>query len=313
MPWTSSQDQEGRVSGELPDALTIRGRTFSHEELLRIRAIVGSGSASGEHRRGLSLKICEELNWRQANGHLKDRSCRDVLLKLQEAGFLKLPPGQCKPTHRRPIQITAATDPRPAPGAFGPRDIGVECFQIVSARRCADDRLWNEYVERYHYLRYGVPVGPHIKYFVYVRDEPIALLAFSGAAWKTAPRDTWIGWSQSQRQTNLHLVVNNTRFLILPWIRVDNLASRILALAAKRLPEDWNARYAYRPLLLETFVHTERHVGTCYRAANWICVGTTQGRGKTDRHKTFSLPKKLVFLHPLVSNVQTRLTALNSQ
>jgi hypothetical protein len=303
----STQDQEGRVNGELPDALTIRGRKFSHEELLRIRAIVGS--ASGEHRRGLSLKICEQLNWRQANGHLKDRSCRDVLLKLHEAGFLTLPPGQRKPNHRRPIQITAATDPRPVSATFGPRDVRVECFHIVTgARRSADERLWKEYVERYHYLRYGVPVGPHIKYFVRLHDQPIALLAFSGAAWKTAPRDRWIGWSQSQRQANLHLVVNNTRFLILPWIRVDNLASRIIALAAKRLPEDWNARYAYRPLLLETFVHTERHVGTCYRAANWICAGTTQGRGKTDRRKTFSLPRKLVFLHPLVSNAQRLLT-----
>jgi hypothetical protein len=298
------------MNSELPHPVTIRGRTFSQEELLRIRAIVES--ACGQHRRGLSFKICEELNWRQANGRLKDRSCRDVLLKLHELGFLRLPPRRQKPTHRRPIQITAATDPRPAPAAFGPRDIGEDCFQIVRAGCSSDDRLWNEYAERYHYLRYGVPVGPHIKYFVHIHDQPIALLAFGGAAWKTAPRDRWIGWSQSQRQANLHLVVNNTRFLILPWIRMDNLASRILALATKRLPEDWNVRYAYRPLLLETFVHTERHVGTCYRAANWICAGTTQGRGKTDRHKTFSLPKKLVFLHPLVKNVQRLLTTVTS-
>jgi hypothetical protein len=293
--------------GEMPGPLTIRGRTFSSAELLRIRAIVESGS--GEHRRALSLKIAEELNWRQANGHLKDRSCRDVLLRLHERGFLRLPPSQHRVGHRQPLRITAATDPRPPPAAFGPRDIDPDCFHVVAVARCsADEGLWREYIERYHYLGYGVAVGPYIKYFVRLRDEPIALLAFGAAAWKTAPRDRWIGWSATQRQANLHLVVNNTRFLILPWIRVDNLASRVLALAAKRLTEDWNARYAYRPLLLETFVHTERHLGTCYRAANWICAGTTQGRGKADRQKTFSLPKKLVFLLPLVSNVKTLLT-----
>jgi len=296
------------MSGELQGPLTLRGRVFSHAELLRIREIVAT--SPGEHRRGLSKQICEVLQWRQMNGRLKDRSCRDVLLRLDAAGFLQLPPRRRPPTSRQPIQITADTDPRPAPAAFGPRDVGVECFQIVSRDgHAADVRLWNEYVERYHYLRYGVPVGPHIKYFVHVRDQPIALMAFGGAAWKTAPRDTWIGWSRTQRQDNLHLVVNNTRFLILPWIRIDNLASRLLSLATKRLPEDWNRLYAYRPILLETFVHAERHAGTCYRAANWINAGITQGRGKNDRHKTFSVPKKLVFLLPLVSNARAKLNA----
>ena len=296
------------MSGELQGPLTLRGRVFSHEELLRIREIVVT--SPGEHRRFLSKKICEVMEWRQMNGRLKDRSCRDVLLKLDAAGFLQLPPRRRPPVCRQPIQITDHTDPRPAPAAFGPRDVGTECFRIVShAGHSAEARLWNEYVERYHYLRYGVPVGPHIKYFVHVHDEPVALMAFGGAAWKTAPRDQWIGWSRAQREANLHLVVNNTRFLILPWIRIDNLASRLLSLAAKRLPEDWHRIYAYRPLLLETFVHAERHAGTCYRAANWINAGITQGRGKTDRFMTFSLPKKLVFLHPLADNARIQLNA----
>lgn len=294
------------MSGELRGPLTIRGRTFSHEELLQIRAIVAT--SPGEHRRSLSKKICEAMAWRQTNGRLKDRSCRDVLLKLDAAGFLHLPPRRRPPTCRQPIPITADTDPRPAP-VFGPRDVDAECFQIVSRdANSAESRLWNEYVERYHYLRYGIPVGAHIKYFVHVRDEPIALMAFGGAAWRTAPRDRWVGWSSQQREANLHLVVNNTRFLILPWIRIDNLASRLLSLATKRVPQDWNRLYAYRPLLVETFVHADRHAGTCYRAANWINAGITQGRGKTDRFKTFSLPKKLVFLHPLVSDARIRLS-----
>lgn len=296
------------MNGELRGPLCLRGRMFSHAELLRIRDLVST--SPGVHRLDLSKKVCELLEWRQANGRLKDRSCRDVLLRLDASGFLQLPPRRRPPTSRQPIQITAATDPRPVAVRFGPRDVGVESFQIVSSNgRAADARLWNEYVERYHYLRYGVPVGPHIKYFVYVRDEPIALMAFGGAAWKTAPRDTWIGWPSAQREANLHLVVNNTRFLILPWIRIDNLASRLLSLAVRRLPEDWNRRYAHRPLLLETFVHADRHAGTCYRAANWINAGITQGRGKTDRHKTFSVPKKFVFLLPIVGNARTRLKA----
>lgn len=297
------------MTGELHGPLAVRGRTFSHAELLTIRAIVEA--SPGEHRRALSKKVCEALNWRQFNGRLKDRSCRDVLLKLHDAGFLRLPPRRHPPTRRRPIAITARTDPRLV-AAFGPRDIDTVNFAIVTRSGCrAEERLWNEYVERYHYLRYGVPVGPHIKYFVRLRDEPIACLAFGGAAWKVAPRDRWIGWSVAQREANLRFIVNNTRFSILPWIRLDNLASRILSLAIKRLPEDWHRLYAYRPLLVETFVHAERHVGTCYRAANWLCVGTTQGRGKNDRHMTASLPKKLVFLLPLVSDAQRKLATMH--
>lgn len=293
---------------ELRGPLRLRGRTFSHDELLRIRAIVST--SPGEHRRDLSKRICEVLDWRQVNGRLKDRSCRDVLLKLHEAGFLRLPPRRRPPTRRRPISITGNTDPG-VPLMLSPRHVGTECFSIVTrGGRAADERLWNEYVERYHYLRYGVPVGPHIKYFVHYGHQPIACLAFSGAAWKVAPRDRWIGWTTQQRESNLRFIVNNSRFLILPWIRIDNLASRLLSLVTKRLAEDWERLYAYAPLLVETFVHADRHHGTCYRAANWLCVGTTRGRGKTDRNRTARIPKKLVFLRPLVPNAAADLATI---
>ncbi len=296
------------MTAELRGPLKLRGRIFSHEELQRIRTIVMT--SPGEHRRALSTKICEVLDWRQANGRLKDRSCRDVLLKLHESRFLRLPPRRRPPTRRRPIQITNETDPE-SPTVFGPRDIGTACFSIVTrAGSTAQEKLWNEYVERYHYLRYGVPVGAHIKYFVHVNNQPIACLAFSGAAWKIAPRDRWIGWATPQRECNLRFIVNNSRFLILPWVRVDNLASRLLSLATKRLAEDWRRLYAYAPLLVETFVHADRHHGTCYRAANWLCLGTTRGRGKTDRDRTARLPKKLVFLRPLVPNARAKLAAM---
>lgn len=297
------------MSGEFAP-VTLRGRTFTHSELLQIRAVVEG--TPGAHRFALSKKVCEVLNWRQANGRLKDRSCRDVLLKLEATGIVALPQRRRPPTRRQPITITAKTNPRLAP-TFSPRDITARDFTIVTGSGClADEKLWNEYVERYHYLRYGVPVGPHIKYFVRFRQEPIACIAFAGAAWKVAPRDSWIGWSAEQRQCNLRWIVNNTRFLILPWIRIDNLASRLLSLALKRLPGDWWRLYAYRPLLVETFVHAERHVGTCYRAANWLCVGSTQGRGKTDRKNIARLPKKLVFLRPLVAQARSILSAASS-
>ena len=169
------------------------------------------------------------------------------------------------------------------------------------------EKLFNEYIERYHYLGYGVPLGPHIKYFVSVRHEPIACLAFSGAAWRVEARDRWIDWSDEQRRRNLHYVVNNTRFLILPWIKVPNLASRLLSLAAKRLPDDWHRRYAYRPLLLETFVHTDRYPGTCYLAANWILAGHTKGRGRMDRQFKVNVPKKAMLLYPLARNAARQL------
>jgi hypothetical protein len=292
----------------IPQPWTVRGRNFSKDELLRIRALVET--SPHDPRSVLSRKICEALDWRQHNGRLKDRSCRDVLLRLHDLGFLKLPPRRVEAPRRRPVPITAKTDPR-LPAPFSPRDLTPAAFFVVT--RCGSralERLWNEYVERYHYLRYGVPVGPHIKYFVRSGGEPIACLAFSGAAWKVGPRDRWIGWQKAQREANLRFIVNNSRFLILPWIRVDNLASRLLSLATRRLLDDWERLYAYRPLLVETFVLADRHVGTCYRASNWLCVGTTQGRGKMDRHHLAAVPKKLVFLRPLVTKARERLASM---
>lgn len=299
-----------RLSGGHLEPVTLRGRIFTPAELMQIRAVIeGSPSA---HRNALSKMVCEALNWRQANGRLKDRSCRDVLLKLHAAGLVSLPPRRRPPTRRQPIVITNRTDPKPGV-PFGPRDISTHDFTIVTGSgHLADEKLWNEYVERYHYLGYGVPVGPHIKYFVRLRQEPVACIAFAGAAWKIQPRDSWIGWSAEQRQRNLRWIVNNTRFLIFPWVRVDNLASRLLALALKRLPDDWLRLYAYRPLLVETFVHADRHAGTCYRAANWLCAGTTQGRGKTDRKNVARLPKKLVFLRELTQDARSTLAAISA-
>jgi len=205
------------------------------------------------------------------------------------------------------VPITDRTKPRPAL-RLRPRDIGHTSFALVTGTGDQkQEKLWNEYVERYHYLGYGVPLGPHVKYFVTVGREPIACLAFGGAAWRVEARDQWIGWSSEQRQRNLRYVVSNTRFVMFPWIEAPNLASRVLALAARRVPTDWLRRYAYRPLLLETFVDAERHAGTCYRAANWIVVGRTKGRGKLDRHFKANQPVKTVLLYPLAKDASALL------
>ena len=285
--------------------LTIRGRHFAPEELLQIRAVVQDSLE--DHRFAISKKVCEVLDWRQPNGRLKDRACRDVLAKLHDIGLLRLPPPRRPPVRRRPVLITDETAPRPAP-SIRPRDIDHASFSIVTGSgNPKRERLFNEYIERYHYLGYGVPLGPHIKYFVHVQHEPIGCLVFSGAAWRVEARDRWIDWSDEQRRRNLSYVVNNTRFLIFPWIEIPNLASRLLSLAARRLPDDWHRRYAYRPLLLETFVHTDRYPGTCYRAANWILVGHTLGRGRMDRQFKADVPKKAMLLYPLVKDAASQL------
>ena len=285
--------------------LKIRGRTFTPEELDAVKAIVDA--SPGDHRFALSKKVCRAIGWVQPNGRLKDRSCRDVLARLNDIGFLSLPPRRRPPVRRRPVRITDRSAPRSTP-TFRPRDIGRASFSIVTGSGDPKrEQLWNEYVERYHYLGYGVPLGAHIKYFVTLGREPIACLAFAGAAWRVEARDRWIGWTNERRERNLRFVVNNTRFLVFPWIEVRNLASRLLALAARRVAEDWPRLYAYRPFLLETFVDAERYAGTCYRAANWLFVGYTKGRGKLDRHCKANQPKKAVLLYPLVKHASTLL------
>jgi len=285
--------------------ISIRGRPFSPEELLQIRAVVQD--CAQEHRFALSKKVCEVLDWRQPNGRPKDRACRDVLAKLHDIGFLRLPPPRRPAVRRRPVLITAQTAPRPVASIL-PRDIDGASFSLVTGSGDAKrERLWNEYVERYHYLGYGVPLGPHLKYFVSVRQELIACLAFCGAAWRVESRDRWIGWSDEQRRRNLSYVVNNSRFVIFPWVEIPNLASRVLSHAARRLARDWHERYAYRPLLLETFVHSERYRGTCYRAANWILVGQTKGRGRMDRQFKADVSKKAMLVYPLVTDAASRL------
>ena len=169
--------------------------------------------------------------------------------------------------------------------------------------RTGATHLWNEYIDRYHYLGYSPLPGAQLRYFATARGQVVALLGFGAAAWKTKPRDQFIGWTAKERERNLHLVVNNARFLILPWVRSRHLASCLLGMARRRIAADWEARYSYRPVLLETFVESDRFKGTSYKAANWICVGKTKGRGKLDVQHTAKKPVKSIWLLPLRKNI----------
>ena len=249
---------------------------------------------------------CEQLGWRRSDGRLKEMSCRVAMLRMQHDGLITLPPprntnGNGRAYRRR----TARAEPElfPVLAAAG----ALSDLHLESVARREDSHLWNEYVERYHYLGYEPLPGAQLRYFARAGGRIVALLGFGAAAWKSTPRDRFIGWNVEQRRSRLHLIVNNARFLILPWVRSRNLASRLLAMAARRLADDWQHCYGYRPVLVETFVETPRFSATCYKAANWIYLGQTQGRGKLDVHRAARLPKKSVWVYPLIPDFRRTL------
>ncbi len=273
------------------------GRHFTSAEIELIRALLAA--APPPNRARLSREVCARLNWRRADGGLKDMSARVALLRMHTDGLITLPPPRnAKPVAYRahPEIERAADEPATMP------QVGLARLTVdrVGAKR--DSLLWNAYIQRYHYLGHQPMPGAQLRYFVRAAGQVIALLSFGASAWKIKPRDEFIGWTTEQRRRNLHLVVNNARFLILPWITCRNLASRSLALISRRLSSDWHARYGYRPVLLETFVEKPRFAGTCYRAANWHYLGDTQGRGKLDRLHRNDQPVKSIWVFPLASD-----------
>jgi len=185
-------------------------------------------------------------------------------------------------------------------------DLGILRLSRIENRR--DSQLWNEFIERYHYLGYVPLSGAQIRYFIEGGGQLLGVLGMGAAAWTVAPRDCFIGWTAAQRQARLHLVVNNARFLILPWIQVKNLASSVLGLLARQIGRDWNELYGFQPVLIETFVEARRFHGTCYQAANWLWVGKTQGRGKLGKNNRKNYPIKDIYLYPLVPNFREVLT-----
>jgi hypothetical protein len=269
------------------------GRDFSDAELTLIRTVIAEDPR--RTRAALSHLVCQAMHWLKPDGGLKDMSCRVAMLRMQEDGLIQLP----APRSQRPqtcIRISVKTDPQT------PIHVPVHALPSLQLRLVgtrADSCLWNEFIHRYHYLGFKTLPGAQLRYWVSAGDRLVALLGFGAAAWQCAPRDQFIGWTHEQRQQNLPLIVNNARFLILPWVCSENLASKVLGLAARQLPQDWQYRYGFRPLLLETFVEKDRFTGACYRAANWLHVGQTQGRGKLGPFGKQSVPIKDVWLYPL--------------
>jgi hypothetical protein len=269
-------------------------RTFTAPEIERIRALIAAEPAPSRYR--LSWQVCEELSWRRPDGKLKDMSCRVALLRMQADGLITLPAPRCaKPVgfKAHPHIEQAVLEP------LLPPVLDSAALSIEPVENKNDSLLWNAYIERHHYLGHQLIPGAQRRYFVRTEGLVVALLSFGASAWKSKPRDDYIGWSRAQRERNLHLIVNNARFLILPWIRRYNLASRVLALVRRHLPDDWQRHYGYRPVLMETFVEKPRFTGACYKAANWQYLGDTQGRGKLDRFHHHAKPIKAIWVHPL--------------
>jgi hypothetical protein len=271
------------------------GRVFTDAELKFIQTIALEPAIT---RRELSRRVCLEFGWRKLDGSLKDMSCRAAILRMQKDELIRLQPVKRRGSPHQPIVRTADTNPQ-SPILYPVGQLHNIHLELVTTKKSS--RLWNEYIDRYHYLGHKTLPGAQLRYFARSEEGLLALFGFGAAAWKIAPRDKFIGWSSSQREVNLHLIVNNARFLILPWVQSQHLASKLLGLVTKRLANDWSDRYGYRPVLLETFVEKERFAGTCYRAANWIPLGDTQGRGKLDRANTYSLPIKSIWVLPLIN------------
>ena len=288
----------------MPESLTFCGRTFGSDELELMRHIAQEFSGLGVTE--IARTVCELLEWTRPNGGLKNHECRQLLERLQTEGFLQLPTvrklGGTGP--RRPDISEPCAEPAAVTCPAG------ECepLELVLVESKADSRRWREQMERYHYLGCRVPFGANLRYCVRHGDRELACLLWTSPGWKMRARDEWIGWSNVQRRQNLQAIVNNGRFLILPWVQVKGLASKFLALSARQMPRDWEIHYGCRPLLLETLVDAGRFRGTCYRAANWIYLGQTTGRGRMDlEHQAHGQAVKDIYIYPLVHNVQQQL------
>lgn len=282
--------------------VSICGRIFTSDDLALIRKIISLKSAAT--RQDISREVSLALSWFKPDRGLKDMSCRVALLRLHRAGIIELP----DPIHpnrngcKTFKEIPQAEPPQPIVKTIQEL-MPIELRRVVKKQK--QSYFWNELIERYHYLGYTPLPGAQMRYLVYSPSGCLGALGFSAAAWKVKPRDVWIGWSLLQRERNLSLVVNNSRFLILPFVHSKNLASKILSLSLKKLSSDWSLVYGYEPVLMETFVEKNRFSGCCYKAANWQYVGSTQGRGKSEKYGKLKLPIKDVYLFPLVKNFRS--------
>ena len=285
-----------------PVLVRYRTRAIGPAELAFIRATIAAHAARGRTR--IAQILCEAWDWRQPNGALKAYACRDLLLRLEERGYVRLPPRLRAPDG--PCQQDVL-GPLPAPGApLTQADLNT---LVVRPLQPGERRLWKGLLARFHYLGYRPGVGEQLGYLAFLEGQVVACLAWGAAAYRSRPREQYLGWDAATKRQRLHLVAQNTRFLILPWVRVPHLASKLLGATLRRLSADWQARSGHPLLLAETFVDPARFRGTCYRAANWVYLGTTQGRGKRgNRYVAHGVPKA-VYVYSLHPRARERLAA----
>lgn len=283
-------------SMDLP--MKYRGKNVTLDDIALVRRLIAQDPLMS--RRALSQKLCQRWSWVQANGALRDMVCRSLLLHLERNGYIALP--QKRGTPPNPLAIRR----KPAPIKIDETLIVLKLCEIpihiIQVRRSAFEKLFNSLIEQHHYLGYTQPVGEHLKYIAFIKDRPIACVAFSSAPRHIGCRDRFIGWPKELRQKNLHLIAYNTRFLIFDWARIENLASYLLSKMAKTISGDWEKIYHHPIYFLETFVDTDRFTGACYKAANWIRLGKTTGRGKNDQTGKANRSIKTVFGYPLAKD-----------
>ena len=286
------------------EVTTFHGRSVTEEDVTVVRKIIAAHPDGS--RRFISQEVCRAWDWRQPNGILKDMVCRTLLLLLESKGFIKQPPPKCilpNPLANRKKPDRVAIDQTPVECSLG----NLLPVTMTQARRTSNEKLFNSLISQFHYLGYTKTVGEHLKYMAFANDRPVACVIWGSAPWYIGARDRFIGWSVETRKKNLYLIANNTRFLILPWVKVPHLASHILALSRRVISRDWQKIYNHPIHLVETFVDTERFEGTCYKADNWIYTGQTTGRGKLSKSSKPTRSKKAVYVHPLTKNFREKL------
>ena len=280
---------------------------ITEEDLVFIRRLIADHPQSS--RRKLSEQLCQAWNWVQANGALRSMVCRGLMLMLHRRGLIELPAVRQvsrNPLVERSSPVAVISDEVPLCTMLA--DLGA--LEIRQVRRTPDEAVFNALMHHHHYLGYTQPVGEHLKYMVYAGGRPIACMAWSSAPRHLGSRDRFIGWTAQARLANIALLAYNTRFLILPWVRVPHLASHLLGRIARRLSADWRALYAHPIYFVETFIDPGRFRGTCYRAANWIVMGQTTGRGKDAPTRQVIRSIKDVLGYPLVKDFRQRLSQL---
>jgi hypothetical protein len=293
------------IFGGVECLLRYRGKNITAQEVEFIKSFIAQNPTLS--RRSLSTQLCRAWNWVQANGRLRSMICRGLMLALDRAGWIELPP--VRRLMPNPLAQRRRPAPLPAP-SWEPIQAGIAelgSIEIRQVRRTPEEKLFGSLMEAHHYLAYTQPVGEHLKHLIYARGTPIACLAWSSAPRHLGPRDRFIGWSQEQRRANLHLLAYNTRLLILPWAKVPGLGSHLLERVAQVISEDWQRLYRHPVYLLETFIDPERFRGTCYRVAQWQMLGLTTGRGKEDQTRKANRGLKQLWVLPLVRDFRTKL------